>query len=160
MALDRARMHGEKMLEGSALTELAYIALCSGDAERAERDARSSVALFEQTPMHRSAAHAVLSRALTRQGRFEEALAEARRGRELVDRFGAPHEAEMHVCLALAEAHHSLGNRLAAAEVLDGARDRVQTRGESISEPEKRRSFIEGVPSHARLRALREEWAL
>ncbi len=160
MALDRARMHGEKMLEGAALTELAHIALGTGDAERAERDARASVALFEQTPMHRSAAHAVLSRALTRQGRFEEALAEARQGRELVDRFGAPHDAEMHVWLALAQAQYSLGNRLAAAEALDGARDRVQARAEFISDPEKRRSFIEGVPSHVSLRAMREEWAL
>jgi hypothetical protein len=62
------------------------------------------------------------------------------------------------VRLVHAEALHASGEEAAARAALREAWDDLQARAAAIEAPAARRAFLEEVPEHARVGALRREW--
>ena len=156
-AVDASARAGDPRMEGLARTYLAKIALLSGDAASAEREARAAALLLEIAPPLRAAAVAVLARALLEQGRAEEALPIAREALSTLQALGMIEEGETLVRLVHAEALAALGRTEELAVALADAREHLLARAAKISDTAWRERFLAAVPDNARTLALAAE---
>jgi hypothetical protein len=163
-ALNAAHLARAQLVSGPAraLSEarvrwvLADIALRSGDPGTAAREASAAIEGGLRSVIHDlPAALAVLAEARLALGQPAEALAATREATAILETgissglFRAP-----HVRLAHAEALHASGEHGASLAALADARDHLLALADRIGDPAVRRSFLEGVPAHARTMAL------
>ena len=149
-ALEGFRALGDPRMEGVARMYLAEIAFLSGDFDAAEQDGRAAAAALEVAPPLRSAALAVLARALIGLGRVDEALTAAREAHQILESLGGIEEGEAMVRLVHAEALHASGDQAAFAVAILRARERLVARAAQLSDVAWRARFLEGVPANAR----------
>jgi tetratricopeptide (TPR) repeat protein len=135
---------------------LAQAQLAAGrlaDAEASARAAHELLAPFGTPPYE---ARGLLAFILVRLGRPEEALElvrEAPRHRVvLID----SHIGPFVLYMARAEALDALGDRAGAREAIAAARRIVLETAAKVSDPELRRTFVEGAPMRARVLAAYE----
>jgi eukaryotic-like serine/threonine-protein kinase len=141
---------GDARMEGVARTYLSRIALLSGDAALAEREAAAAAVLLAVAPSHRPAAIAAQARALLALGRDAEALATAREAAAALEAAGGLPEGESLVRLVLVEALGRAGDEAGRAAALAVARERLLARAARIAEPGERETFLHAVPDNAR----------
>ncbi|WP_437333180.1 hypothetical protein [Sorangium sp. So ce394] len=119
-----------------------------------ETEARAGCALLTMVPLYLWPGLVVVAAAQRAQGRAGDALATAR---HVIDHGTAAAAFASKAALARlihAECLHALGEHAAAAAALDEAHRRLLAQAALIDDPELRRSFLEGVPEHARTLAL------
>ncbi|MGK3966474.1 protein kinase [Sorangium sp. So ce118] len=148
------RGHGNLRLEGGTRIYAALVAHAAGDFGAAEADARDAAELLQVVPPSRAGALAALARALTAQGRADEALAAAREASELLARYGGIEGFESLVLVAFVEAARSAGDHEVARAAAARARDRLLARAAAIPEPALRESFLHRVRENAMLLSL------
>ncbi len=149
--------HGDRRLEGVGLDELASILFALGDLERAETKARSAVERLDMAPAFGCHAKATLARVLLGQGKFVDALEQARASRAMLTEVGALEEGEGLVRLILAEALFVAGQKDEARTVLTEAASEVRRKAQSITDEESQRSFL-AIAEHLRTLELEKEW--
>ncbi|WP_437624352.1 protein kinase domain-containing protein [Sorangium sp. So ce1151] len=148
------RGYGNLRFEGGTRIYAALIAHAAGDFGAAEADARDAAELLQVVPPSRAGALAALARALTAQGRADEALAAAREASELLARYGGIEEFESLVLVAFVEAARCAGDHEVARAAAARARDRLLARAAAIPEPALRESFLHRVRENAMLLSL------
>jgi tetratricopeptide (TPR) repeat protein len=148
---------GERPMESLSLAWRSRALLDAGDPAAAETEARRAVELsdasgFQVEPL------ASLACALLACSRTADALHAARRGAELAEQYGTGgsiDDSPIHVVLA--EALAATGDHEAARAVVARARAKLLRAAETMPS-ERRRTFLEAVPPHARILALAERW--
>lgn len=98
---------------------------------------------------------------LLQSGRAKEALELAREAMGHIDAAESlewMEEGEALVRLAFAEALHACGQFAAARDAIAKARDALLARTDKLRVARYRKTFLEGVPEHARTMALAERW--
>ncbi|XXX81773.1 protein kinase [Sorangium sp. So ce134] len=150
-AVEAFQERGDLRMEGVARTYLAKIALLSGDAATAEREASSAEAALHVAPRLRAPAVAVRARALLAGGQVAAALGAARAAFGELAALGSLEEGESLVRLAYAEALAASGARDEAAAVLAEAREGLLARAQRIADPRRRERFLTAVPENARI---------
>ncbi|WP_437994014.1 serine/threonine-protein kinase [Sorangium sp. So ce145] len=150
-AVEAFQQRGDLRMEGVARTYLAKIALLSGDAATAEREARAAEAALHVAPRLRAAAVAVRARALLAAGEVAAALGAARAAFGELAALGSLEEGESLVRLAYAEALAASGAHGEAAAVLSEARELLLARARRIADPRRRERFLTAVPENARI---------
>ncbi|WP_437640736.1 serine/threonine-protein kinase [Sorangium sp. So ce854] len=150
-AVEAFQQRGDLRMEGVARTYLAKIALLSGDAATAEREALAAEAALHVAPRLRAPAVAVRARALLAAGQVAAALGAARAAYGELAELGSLEEGESLVRLAYAEALAASGAHGEAAAVLAEARERLLARAERIADPRRRERFLASVPENARI---------
>ncbi|WP_437757270.1 protein kinase domain-containing protein [Sorangium sp. So ce1389] len=148
------RGHGNLRFEGGTRIYAALIAHAAGDFGAAEADARDAAELLQVVPPSRAGALAALARALTAQGRADEALAAAREASEILARYGGIEEFESLVLVAFVEAARSAGDHEVARAAAARARDRLLARAAAIPDLALRESFLHRVRENAMLLSL------
>src|ERR1041385_6076958 len=101
-----------------------------------------------------------LAWALRHAGQITEALAEANEAMRLVASHGRPEEGESLIRLAYAAALHAACEHAEAQRAIADAEQRVRDAPAKISDPERRRSFLEDVPEHAQTLAQARAWGI
>jgi tetratricopeptide (TPR) repeat protein len=148
---------GERPMESLSLAWRSRAMLEAGDPAAAEIEARRAVELsevsgFQVEPL------CSLACALLACGRPAEALHAARRGAELAEKYGTGGSIDdSPIHLAFAEALAATGDQDAARTVIGRARAKLLGAAETMSSG-RRRTFLEGVPPHARILTLAESW--
>ncbi|WP_437664574.1 serine/threonine-protein kinase [Sorangium sp. So ce1182] len=150
-AVEAFQQRGDLRMEGVARTYLAKIALLSGDAATAEREARAAEAALHVAPRLRAPAVAVRARALLALGEVAAALGAARAAFGELAALGSLEEGESLVRLAYADALAASGAHGEAAAVLAEARESLLARAERIADPRRRERFLTAVPENARV---------
>ncbi|WP_437803021.1 serine/threonine-protein kinase [Sorangium sp. So ce693] len=150
-AVEAFQRRGDLRMEGVARTYLAKIALLSGDAATAEREARAAEAALHVAPRLRAAAVAVRARALLAAGEAAAALGAARAAFGELAALGSLEEGESLVRLAYAEALAASGAHGEASAVLSEAREILLARARRIADPRRRERFLTAVPENARI---------
>ena len=154
---EKLERQGDRRTAGGSRLYLALIALETGDLASAEAEIDRALALLAETPPVRAFALAVLARTRIAQGRLPEGADAAGKARALLAALGAMEQGESYVRLVDVEARMACGDvegaRLAAAD----ARQRLLARASAMRDEGLRRSFLEGVPEHARTFALATE---
>ncbi|WP_437718424.1 protein kinase [Sorangium sp. So ce448] len=150
-AVEAFQQRGDLRMEGVARTYLAKIALLSGDAATAEREARAAEAALHVAPRLRAAAVAVRARALLAAGDVAAALGAARAAFGELAALGSLEEGESLVRLAYAEALAASGAHGEASAVLSEARELLLARARRIADPRRRERFLTAVPENARI---------
>ncbi|WP_437909873.1 protein kinase [Sorangium sp. So ce327] len=148
-AVEAFQQRGDLRMEGVARTYLAKIALLSGDAATAEREARAAEAALHVAPRLRAAAVAVRARALLAAGEVAAALGAARAAFGELAALGSLEEGESLVRLAYAEALAASGAHGEASAVLSEARELLLARARRIADPRRRERFLTAVPENA-----------
>ncbi|WP_437737701.1 serine/threonine-protein kinase [Sorangium sp. So ce1335] len=150
-AVEAFQQRGDLRMEGVARTYLAKIALLSGDAATAEREALAAEAALHVAPRLRAPAVAVRARALLAAGEVAAALGAARAAFGELAALGSLEEGESLVRLAYAEALAASGAHGEAAAVLAEARESLRARADRIADPRRRERFLTAVPENARI---------
>ncbi|WP_437593715.1 serine/threonine-protein kinase [Sorangium sp. So ce1000] len=150
-AVEAFQQRGDLRMEGVARTYLAKIALLSGDAATAEREARAAEAALHVAPRLRAPAVAVRARALLAAGEVAAALGAARAAFGELAALGSLEEGESLVRLAYAEALAASGAHGEASAVLSEARELLLARARRIADPRRRERFLTAVPENARI---------
>lgn len=154
-AIDLFARQQDRRGEGGARAYRAQIHLELGQDREARAEAERADELLQVAPPLRPLALAVRARALLRTGKVDAAsecaeeawtIAEAHRGAEA--------EGWALAALALVEAYRATGDPAAARELVRHAARRVGDRGARITDPERRRRFMQAIPEHARLGEL------
>ncbi|WP_437954294.1 protein kinase [Sorangium sp. So ce119] len=158
--IEDARSFGNGRQMGQARVLLAQALLELGDLAQACAQATTAIDETRAYPATESIAQAILAHALLREGLALEALAAARAALEIVTRVGGLEEDEALVHLAWAEALDACGDEVAARAALANAFNELRAEADAIESASLRRSFLEGVPEHARIRALAEAWGV
>ncbi|AUX39777.1 uncharacterized protein SOCE26_011720 [Sorangium cellulosum] len=148
------RGQGDLRLEGGTRVHAALIAHAAGDFGAAESDARDAAEILQVMPPSRAGALAALARALTAQGRPDEALAAAREAEGILARHGGIDAFESLVFVALVEAARAAGDADGACAAAARARDRLLARAAAITDPSVRESFLHRVRENAMLLSL------
>ena len=134
------------------------IELTAGNAARALTYGREALAIAVDQPTFPCAYRARIASALLAAGDAPAALAESTEAMQLMDLHGRPEEGEMGVRLAHARALHANGKLDEAREVIADLEKRVTAAAALITDPDLRRSFLEGVPEHALGLSLAQMW--
>ncbi|WP_437960670.1 protein kinase [Sorangium sp. So ce119] len=150
-AVEAFQQRGDLRMEGVARTYLAKIALLSGDAATAEREALAAEAALHVAPRLRAPAVAVRARALLAAGDVAAALGAARAAFGELAALGSLEEGESLVRLAYAEALAASGAHREAAAVFAEARESLLARADRIADPRRRERFLTAVPENARV---------
>jgi hypothetical protein len=95
---------------------------------------------------------------LIEQGRAAEAVPIGDDAVHELERLGLAGYGELALRLAVAEAHHAVGNTAAAAAALAVALERLWIRVHDIPEGSPRERYLTQVPVNARLIALGRAW--
>ncbi|MFW5740899.1 MAG: serine/threonine-protein kinase PknK, partial [Myxococcota bacterium] len=140
--------------ECGARVYLAEILWMQGDRDGAEREALAAVERAHISPVIQAEALGMLS--MVQQDRPMEAFISASQAMELLQSVGGVAEGEARIRLAYALALDALGHGESAARAYEQGRKRLQDRAARISDEKWRRSFLEGVPDHARTMQLAE----
>lgn len=158
-ALAEFRAQGDGRLEGGALNYLAQILALVGDLEAAEQMSLAAMSSCHARPARLAGAYGTHSIVLRQRGYLADALAAATEGMRILEQLGAIEEGESRLRLAYVDALLASGKDAEAAVALHAARARVMAQADKISDPDVRRSFLENVSEHARIRALVAEAA-
>ncbi|WP_437651291.1 protein kinase domain-containing protein [Sorangium sp. So ce362] len=153
-AILEARAQGNLRLEGGTRIYAALIAHAAGDFAAAESDARDAAELLQVVPPSRAGALAALARALSAQGRADDALSAAREAEGLLARHGGLEAFESLVLVAAVEAARAAGDLEGARAAAARGRDRLLVRAAAIPEPALRESFLHRVRENAMLLSL------
>ncbi|WP_428264386.1 serine/threonine-protein kinase PknK [Haliangium sp.] len=140
------------------LVHRARILDLTGDHDGALANAERARAM-ETFPSYVAHALAIKASVHLQRGLAEEAFAAAAQGMAILDERGAIESGEGILRLAYAEALHALGRLPAAREAIEAAAARLHGRAARISDPQRRRRFLDGVPEHARTMQLEREWS-
>jgi tetratricopeptide (TPR) repeat protein len=157
-ALAIAREMQNPRLSAWALLYKSKMALEGGDSARAERAAEDATTALEAVASGAGVGLEAMCRALravalVALGQHEDALAECTRAFAARAVHGME-ELEVDLLLAYHDALAALGRQAEAAAALDEARQVFETRLARIDDEHFRRTFREGIPSHARLLRL------
>jgi tetratricopeptide (TPR) repeat protein len=146
--------------EGAAHADLATVLLLLGVEAAPERHARTGLDLLAASPADppladdaRASALAALAEILLADQRTDEALEAARAALALVPAAEGGRRldsAEARARLVHVEALAAAGDHAGARTALAEARGRLLTRAAALGDTVLRRSFLEGVPEHAR----------
>jgi len=142
-----------------ALVYLARILHLDSDQAQALSHAKRALELAQSFPSFRAQALGIQARALLRLNHLEEALDASRQGMAILDELGLIESGEGILRLAHAEALHATGHHDVARAALRESAKRLIARAERISDPTRRRSFLDRVPEHARTLQLEHQWA-
>ena len=104
--------------------------------------------------MVRAHALATLANILLVGDRAAEALAPAQAAMEILRLLGSVEEGEALIRLVYTLALQANGEQRLAEESASTARRRIRARANRITDPWWRRKFVDGIPEHARTRAL------
>ncbi|HEX2574220.1 MAG TPA: protein kinase [Polyangia bacterium] len=132
--------------------------LVVGDLAEAAAEGERACALAEQMGQMRGLALTLRTRLRLAEGRGPEALAGAREMLELVRRSWRMGIDQAVPDLLYALALDLAGEKPAARAAIQVARDRVLGLAARISDPERRRVFLEEAVDNARILALAREW--
>jgi tetratricopeptide (TPR) repeat protein/predicted Ser/Thr protein kinase len=141
---------GDRRLEGIARIYLATILEVAGDLPKAEEQAAAAALLLAASPPLRAYALATLARARLARRAPELALGPATEAMNILEAAGSIEEGESLVRLSYAEALAATGDRDKARKALDAARARLLERASRVSDPERRRSFLQNIPENQR----------
>jgi tetratricopeptide (TPR) repeat protein len=155
---EEARARGNAFQEGQARVVLSRICLALGALEEAEREAQVACEISSSSRVLNALAQAVRAQVLLRAARPAEALAAARRGKELLDSLGSMDEGDALIRLVFAEALHAVGDIDGARAALSTAHESILRDAQQIRDEELRQSFLNNVPEHARILALARSW--
>ncbi len=139
---------GDHRLESAAHTYLAYILYELGELDRAEAELARSLELA--LPPIRPQILASQAYVFLAQNRVADALARATDAQHEFDEIGGVEEGESLIRLMLVEARLASGDRDGAREAVHAAHARLQARASRISDPERRRMFLEQIPENVR----------
>jgi eukaryotic-like serine/threonine-protein kinase len=148
----------DKRMEIACRIALTEIELAAGQLERALIEARNAVSIAESTPRMRVNALALEASTLLALGRVEDARRPALAAADLLESLGSLEAGEALVQSVHAETLHASGDVLGARSVIAKARARLMERAMKIDDLALRKSFLERVPSHARVIARAAEW--
>ena len=157
-AVESFARQGDPRLEGLARAYLAEIKFLAGAPAEAEAQARVALDLLQAAPRARVMAQSVQARAALIQKRIEEALAEAQKAIDELDRLGSIDEGEAEVRLVYAECLDAAGARTKAVAVIEEACQRLRQRSAAIADFDLRKRFLCDVPVHARTLMLAITW--
>jgi tetratricopeptide (TPR) repeat protein len=149
-AIEALRAQKNARLAAVATRYLADVLARQGDLEGAEREARAAAEALAGAPAMVGDALAMLADVQRKRGNAAEALATAERAMASLEAAGKTVIGEAAIRLAHAEALEAAGERDRARAALATARDRVLTRAKTLTDPELRSAFLEGVTEHAR----------
>jgi tetratricopeptide (TPR) repeat protein len=151
-------MSGAPRQELTALIYLARILDLAADQAQALSHARRALDLAQSFPAFRAQAFSIQACSLLRLGMIEEALEASRQSMAILNELGLLDSGEGIVRLAHAEALHASGHHGEAHQAIQQASARLLARAERISDPARRRSFLERIPEHARTLELERQW--
>jgi TPR repeat protein len=157
---DAARARGEAFHEGQARIVHARIWLALGSLLQAEREAQVAIEVTSTNYSTNALAHGVMAQILLRAGRPGEALAAARRGKDLLDSIGSVEDGDALIRLVFAEALHATGDVDGARAALSAAHASILRDAKTIRDITIQRSFLNNVPEHARILELARAWAV
>jgi tetratricopeptide (TPR) repeat protein len=156
-AVEAFRAQGDLRLESAARVYLAMIYFEHGAIDKSEQELRRALDLVQGPLRYQILAN--LGRVLLSRGRIAEAYAAAREASDGLDQVGSVEEGEAQIRLMLAECLAAAGEHAAAREAIGRARARLLERAMQITDPARRRSFLEQLPEHARTLQLAEALA-
>jgi serine/threonine protein kinase len=145
-------------LLGTSHGALAAILRRRGDLSGAEVEARAACDAVRPFPAYSWDLIALRMQILIEQGRAAEALPIGDDAVRELERLGLAGNGELALRLAVAEAHHALGDAIAAASALALALERLWIRVHDVPEGPPRERYLMGVPVNARLIALGRAW--
>jgi serine/threonine protein kinase len=145
-------------LLGVAHGVLAEIMRRRGDLPGAEAEARMACEAARPFPPFSWELIALRMQILIEQGRAAEALPFGDAAVRELERLGLAGNGELALRLAVAEAHHAVGDMAAAAAALAIALERLWIRVHGIPEGLPRERYLTNVPVNARLIALGRAW--
>jgi tetratricopeptide (TPR) repeat protein len=119
-----------------------------GDLDRAVEHAREAIAIAEQAGIkhYQVIGHSVLSMAHLARGEIDEALATTTRAVAQLEEIGTVGGAEQMVYFNHSQVLEVAGRAAEAGQALHRAQQMVREKAERISDPLRRRSFLERVP--------------
>jgi tetratricopeptide (TPR) repeat protein len=141
---------------------LAFVCLCLGDLDGAERECRALLARFggESSLFFGVTVRSLLAKVMLERGRLSEALEEAEEAARLLDKMGNMISARGSLArLTLAEVLYARGDIDRAREAILKARRHLLSTADKIADPARRRVFLERVPENARTLSLAALWA-
>lgn len=163
-----ALAHGSRIAEARALCEdilanpgprrqeahvrayMAWILLLAGATEEALGHAERGLEVAEQLVNIQPLILAVKARALLKHGSTAGAYHAASAGMMAFDSLGAMEGGEGFLRLVHAEALLAMGHEDEAHGAITAANERLISRAARIADPQRRESFLEHVPEHAR----------
>jgi hypothetical protein len=148
-AIEALRGQKNMRLAAVATRYLAWVLAAQGDADGAEREARSAVAALGGANAMLGDALAMLSAAQLARGAVAEARETAASGMAALEAVGKTAVGEAAIRLANVEALLAAGDRDGARSALAIAKERVIARAKTIHDPHLRRAFLEGVAENA-----------
>lgn len=155
-AVEALRRDGDRRLLAGSLAYRSRMFQATGALDLAEADARGAVELGGSITPLVPLVFGTLALVEIARGRSEAALSAAERARAAAAA-GVPIEAgEALSFLALAEAHRALGRRHETVSIARRALEEIDRKASLLRDRRLRKSFLERVPEHRRLRALGE----
>jgi tetratricopeptide (TPR) repeat protein/tRNA A-37 threonylcarbamoyl transferase component Bud32 len=148
-AIETLRAQKNVRLAGVATRYLAWVLSAQGDAEGAEREARSAVEALGGATAMLGDALAMLSEAQRARGAVAEARETAERAMAALGAAGKTAIGEAAIRLAHVEALVATGDRDGARAALAMAKERIAERAKTIHDGELRRAFLEDVAENA-----------
>jgi serine/threonine protein kinase len=137
---------------------LAEIMRRRGDLSGAEAEARAACEAARSFPTNAWDLVALWMQILIEQGRAAEALPVGDDAVRELEHLGLAGSGELALRLAVAEAHHAVGDTAAAAAALTVAIERLWLRVHDIPEGLPRERYLTQVPVNARLISLGRAW--
>jgi tRNA A-37 threonylcarbamoyl transferase component Bud32/tetratricopeptide (TPR) repeat protein len=148
-AIETLRGQKNMRLAAVATQYLAWVLAAQGDAEGAEREARSAVAGLAGANAMLGDALAMLSSAQLARGAVAEARETAAGGMAALDAAGKTAVGEAAIRLAHIQALLGGGDSDGARAALATAKERILARARTIHDPHLRQAFLEGVAENA-----------
>ncbi|WP_438010140.1 protein kinase [Sorangium sp. So ce321] len=146
-----------RLFTSGARLQLALVLLWMGELQAAEREVRDVVSVVDNAQSLRCTALAILALVLLQRGETQRALRAAEEGMRLFEQAGVA-LGSARVRLAFAEALWESGEHARAREAILEAKRRLLFSASKLSDPVRRRRFLERVPENARTMDLAARW--
>jgi hypothetical protein len=153
-----SRAHGNARFEGWTAIYRAQIELAAGAVDDAAAIAHAAAAHLTISPPARAGALAVVARAELARGQVAVAHAAAAEAEAILAPLGSIEEFEAPVRLAWALALDAAGDHATRDRAIATARDRLRARAAAITDPERRRSFLDDVRDNQATLACAAAW--
>jgi ATP/maltotriose-dependent transcriptional regulator MalT len=137
---------------------LSRILLALGELEQAEREAQAASEVISSNYSLNAVSQAIMAQVFLRTGRPIEALAAAKKAKDLLDSLETVEEGDALIRLVFAEALHAVGDIDGARAALSTAHESILRDAQQIRDEALRQSFLNNVPEHARILALARSW--
>jgi tetratricopeptide (TPR) repeat protein len=155
---EKAVARGAAFQESQARVVLSRILLALGELEQAEREAQAASEVISSNYSLNAVSQAIMAQVFLRTGRPIEALAAAKKAKDLLDSLETVEEGDALIRLVFAEALHAVGDIDGARAALATAHASILRVAQQIRDEELRQSFLNNVPEHARIFALDRSW--